>query len=88
MRWASTRVLPEPAPARISSGPAVAVTARACSGLRRLTMDFASFAASALRLASAFASGLGRAGADSPAVAATMENHSASSPGSGAGVCR
>ena len=37
-RWASTRVLPEPAPARISSGPFVVVTARACSGLRRETI--------------------------------------------------
>ena len=34
-RCASTRVLPEPAPARMSSGPSVVVTARACSGLRR-----------------------------------------------------
>ena len=42
MRWVSTRVLPEPAPARMSSGPSVAVTARACSGLRRLTMRSAS----------------------------------------------
>ena len=34
IRWARTRVLPEPAPARIRSGPSVVVTARACSGLR------------------------------------------------------
>ncbi len=33
IRWARTRVLPEPAPARIRSGPSVVVTARACSGL-------------------------------------------------------
>ena len=35
MRCASTRVLPEPAPARISTGPSVVVTARACSGFSR-----------------------------------------------------
>src|SRR4051794_20684124 len=34
MRWVSTRVLPEPAPARMSSGPAPWVTASLCSGLR------------------------------------------------------
>ena len=38
MRCARTRVLPEPAPARMSSGPSVVVTARACSGFRRETM--------------------------------------------------
>src|SRR4051794_23889569 len=34
MRCVSTRVLPEPAPARISSGPAPCVTASRCSGFR------------------------------------------------------
>ena len=33
IRWARTRVLPLPAPARMSNGPSVVVTARACSGL-------------------------------------------------------
>src|SRR3954449_8832768 len=33
MRWVSTRVLPEPAPARMSSGPAPWVTASRCGGL-------------------------------------------------------
>ncbi len=88
MRWASTRVLPEPAPARISSGPCVVVTARACSGLRRLTIDAASFFASPARLARSWSLAPTRAGADSPAVAATMENHSSSSSGSAAGSRR
>ena len=39
IRWATTRVLPDPAPARISSGPSVVVTARACSGLSRPTIS-------------------------------------------------
>ena len=34
MRWVSTRVLPEPAPATISSGPSACTTASSCSGLR------------------------------------------------------
>src|SRR4051794_4046976 len=34
MRCVSTRVLPEPAPARMSSGPAAWVTASRCSGFR------------------------------------------------------
>ena len=34
MRVVSTRVLPEPAPARISAGSAGSVTAASCSGLR------------------------------------------------------
>src|SRR5687768_798977 len=34
MRCAMTRVLPEPAPARISSAPSVLRTASCCSGLR------------------------------------------------------
>ena len=34
MRCVITRVLPDPAPARISSGPSVASTAARCSGLR------------------------------------------------------
>ena len=38
IRWASTRVLPEPAPARMRSGPSVVVTARACSGFSALTI--------------------------------------------------
>src|SRR5229473_8517126 len=33
MRWAMTRVLPEPAPARISSGPSLELTASRCCGL-------------------------------------------------------
>ena len=32
MRWAMTRVLPEPAPARISTAPSVCSTASRCSG--------------------------------------------------------
>ena len=35
IRWATTRVLPDPAPARMSSGPSVVATARACSGFIR-----------------------------------------------------
>ncbi len=46
-RWASTRVLPDPAPARMSSGPSVVITARACSGFSRATI----FSASASRSA-------------------------------------
>ena len=46
-RWASTRVLPEPAPARMSSGPSVVVTARACSGFSRATILSASASRSA-----------------------------------------
>src|SRR5687768_17083750 len=34
MRWVSTRVLPEPAPATMSSGDPACLTASACSGLR------------------------------------------------------
>ena len=34
MRWVSTRVLPEPAPARISSGPSPCRTASRCGGFR------------------------------------------------------
>src|SRR6185312_2887522 len=34
MRWVMTRVLPLPAPARISSGPSTCSTAARCSGLR------------------------------------------------------
>src|SRR6202034_2697950 len=34
IRWVSTRVLPEPAPATISSGPPMWVTAARCCGLR------------------------------------------------------
>src|SRR6202034_3709102 len=34
IRWVSTRVLPEPAPATISSGPPAWVTAARCCGLR------------------------------------------------------
>src|SRR4051794_15908805 len=34
MRWVSTRVLPEPAPARISSGPSPCSTASRCGGFR------------------------------------------------------
>ena len=41
MRWARTRVFPEPAPARIRSGPSVVVTARACSGLSARTISSA-----------------------------------------------
>ncbi len=33
-RWVSTRVLPEPAPAMMSSGPSGWVTASACTGFR------------------------------------------------------
>src|SRR5437588_2311949 len=34
MRWVSTRVLPDPAPATTSSGPSVQSTASRCFGLR------------------------------------------------------
>ena len=34
MRWTTTRVFPEPAPARTRRAPSVVVTARRCSGLR------------------------------------------------------
>ena len=34
MRWVITRVLPLPAPARISTGPSVASTASRCCALR------------------------------------------------------
>src|SRR3954451_5161723 len=34
MRWVSTRVLPEPAPARMSSGPSPNSTASRCGGVR------------------------------------------------------
>ena len=34
IRWVSTRVLPEPAPASTSSGPSACVTASRCGGLR------------------------------------------------------
>ena len=34
IRWVSTRVLPEPAPATISSGPSVCSTASRCGGFR------------------------------------------------------
>src|SRR3954471_23973723 len=34
MRWVSTRVLPDPAPARISSGPSPCTTASRWGGLR------------------------------------------------------
>ena len=42
MRCAMTRVLPEPGPARISSGPSIVVTASRCGGLRssRMFMRF------------------------------------------------
>ena len=33
MRWAMTRVLPDPAPARISTAPSACSTASRCSGL-------------------------------------------------------
>ena len=49
IRWARTRVLPEPAPARIRSGPSVVVTARACSGFSRPTISFARAGRSRLR---------------------------------------
>ena len=45
-RWATTRVLPDPAPARMRSGPSVVVTARACSGLRRARIRASSSARS------------------------------------------
>src|SRR3954451_14854035 len=50
MRWVSTRVLPAPAPARISSGPSPWVTASRCGGL--------SPASSSSILASCAASGM------------------------------
>src|SRR3712207_7312775 len=34
IRWVRTRVLPEPAPARMSSGPSPCVTAARCGGVR------------------------------------------------------
>src|SRR5690606_34493841 len=39
MRWAMTRVLPEPGPARISSGPSACVTAASWAGLRPSVTD-------------------------------------------------
>ena len=39
MRYAMTRVLPDPAPARISNGPSVWRTASRCSGLRSETNE-------------------------------------------------
>src|SRR3954452_7267812 len=39
MRWVSTRVLPEPAPARISSGPSPCSTASRWGGFRPARRD-------------------------------------------------
>jgi len=60
IRCARTRVFPEPAPARISNGPSVVVTARACSGLsaRRICAS-----RSARRFARTSGSGGGAGGA-------------------------
>ena len=61
IRWARTRVLPDPAPARISSGPSVVVTARACSGLSARTIC-SSRAARAAALTAGSTTGGGAAG--------------------------
>ena len=84
MRCASTRVLPDPAPARMSSGPSVVVTARACSGFRRLTMRSASAAGPSRSPGGATA---GRAGPSRPTLA-TAENQAASSASSPARIGR
>ena len=42
MRWVSTRVLPEPAPAMMSRGAPAWVTACSCAGLRPLTSSVGS----------------------------------------------
>ena len=57
MRWVSTRVLPEPAPATISSGAPVWVTAAACCGLSPATSDSGVCAGAAGRASSPQASG-------------------------------
>src|SRR3954465_13455599 len=57
MRYVMTRVLPDPAPARMRSGPSVCVTASRCSGFRlsssvdciRRILRIPAFARSALR---------------------------------------
>ncbi len=78
MRWARTRVLPLPAPARMRSGPSVVVTARACSGFRCPTISSARFAAASLRDASWAASRARRSsgvssGGVSPGSGASLE---------------
>src|SRR3954453_7473837 len=49
MRWVSTRVLPEPAPARISSGPSPCSTASRCGGFRPARRDLTRSAGSGTR---------------------------------------
>ena len=78
IRWAITRVLPEPAPARISSGPSVVVTARACSGLRRWTISSARAARRSASAAAAASSEIGGPVCGSAAVGASRI-HSGSS---------
>ena len=43
IRWAMTRVLPDPAPARMRTGPEVWRTASRCSGFRLETRSTASY---------------------------------------------
>ena len=77
IRWASTRVLPEPAPARISSGPSVVVTARACSGLRARTIC----SSRALRAAASTAGSGGAVGTDGSLVSSGASRIQAGSSG-------
>src|SRR3954447_6596714 len=61
MRWVSTRVLPEPAPARISSGPSPCSTASRWGGFRPARRDSTRSAVSGTRLILGAARELSRA---------------------------
>jgi hypothetical protein len=83
IRCARTRVLPEPAPARISSGPSVVVTARACSGLRRRMISSARCcraAARAVSWAALAAASAGGAGASAGPGASRSQSGSSGVP--------
>ena len=56
-RWARTRVLPLPAPARMRTGPSVVRTARCCSGFSRARIRAARASVAACRSARATGSG-------------------------------
>ena len=86
MRWARTRVLPLPAPARMRSGPSVVVTARACSGFRCPTISSARFAAASLRVASCAASRARRSSGVSSGGVSPGRGASRSQSGSAAGA--
>src|SRR3954452_17137141 len=62
MRWVRTRVLPEPAPARISSGPSPCVTASRWGALRPSSRE------SIAAVSGIAADGSGRPGSSLPAV--------------------